>query len=441
MIVRRRRLALLLATTLALAAGCTGDDDGGQTAGGGGQELKIGLLTPLVGPNTSAGREAQNGAQLAADVINGLNPSIPLPLASEAGLPNLGGAKVTIVTEDGAPNGDRTAQVVAGDAVNKLVSAENVDALIGAYDPQVTEYASQRSERYEVPFVNADSPATFLTDAGRDWFFRIGPSWRSAGEAFFSLLREQQTKDDKAIVGKVVVLHASDKAGQDVVTTVRRLADEGNLGTVQSFPFAPNAKDLSATVAAVRAAKPDTIFLYVTPGTVAPLVTAFATQQYKPKAAISFALGYLTASDFNSNPGPVEGLLRSVSWSTESADRNPAAQAVMALYQRIYNGEMTEAAASAFTAVMTVATAANRAGSTENRRLRSALLSLDVPGDETIMPWAGIRFDETHQNVLAQSMVEQYAKQAFKIVYPAEAAGTPLLYPAPGASNGPAPTG
>ena len=69
--------------------------------------------------------------------------------------------------------------------------SEGVNALIGAYDPQVTEFASQRSERFEVPFVNADSPATFLTEAGRDWFFRLGPSWRSAGEAFLSLLREQ----------------------------------------------------------------------------------------------------------------------------------------------------------------------------------------------------------------------------------------------------------
>jgi len=186
MIVRRRRIALLLASTLALATACTGGDDPAPAAGANGQELKIGLLTPLKGANQGAGEEAQRGAQLAADVINGLNPSIPLRLAPQAGLSNLGGAKVTIVTEDGTPSDTRGAQVVAGDAVNRLVSVQDVDALIGAYDPQVTEYASQRSERYEVPFVNADSPATFLTDAGRDWFFRIGPSWRSAGEGFFS---------------------------------------------------------------------------------------------------------------------------------------------------------------------------------------------------------------------------------------------------------------
>ena len=29
------------------------------------------------------------------------------------------------------------------------------------------------------------------------------------------------------------------------------------------------------------------------------------------------------------------------------------------------------------------------------------------------MPWAGIQFDETHQNVLAQTLVEQFLSRAF----------------------------
>ena len=65
--------------------------------------------------------------------------------------------------------------------------------------------------------------------------------------------------------------------------------------------------------------------------------------------------------------------------------------------------------------------------------MRSALLSLNVPGEQTIMPWAGIQFDETHQNVLAQSLIEQYINKAIKIVYPSDAAakGSKVTYPAP----------
>ncbi len=432
MTVRRRRLALLIAPVLALAVACTGAD-GGSSAASSGQELKIGLLTPQTGPNATAGKEALHGAQLAVDVINGLNPSIPLPLAAQAGLPNLGGAKVSLVTADAAVGQDENGkpkdpQVVAGNGVNKLVSADGAQALIGAYDPQVTEYASQRSERYEIPFVNGDSPATFLTDAGRDWFFRIGPSWRTSGEAFFSLLREKQ-----AATGKIAVFYANDKAGNDVLTTVRELALEGGAGEAQGFAFKTDGSDIGDVVDKVKSYNPDALFLYVTPATVRLTLQSFAARQYKPKAAMAFSLGYLSAGSFAPTSAAANGLLRSVSWSTETAARNPAAQAVTALYQRRFNSPMTEAAASSFTAVMTVAQAANNAGSTENQRIRSALLSLNVPGEQTVMPWAGVQFDETHQNVLAQTLIEQYIGGAFKIVYPRDsaAADARVVYPAP----------
>jgi branched-chain amino acid transport system substrate-binding protein len=427
MTVRRRRLALLIAPVLALAVACTGGD-GGSAASPSGQELKIGLLTPQTGPNSTAGKEALHGAQLAVDVINGLNPSIPLPLAAEAGLPNLGGAKVSMVAVDAAPKPGKDEQVTAGDAVNKLVSTDGVQALIGAYDPQVTEYASQRSERYEIPFINGDSPATFLTDAGRDWFFRIGPSWRTSGEAFFSLLKEK-----RAATGKIAVFYADDKAGNDVLTTVSELALEGGPTKVQQFSFKDDGSNIGDTVDKVKAYNPDALFLYVTPGTVGLTLQSFAARQYKPKAAMAFSIGYLNAGNFAAASAAANGLLRSVSWSAETAARNPAAQAVAALYQRRFNSPMTEAAASSFTAVMTVAQAANNAGSTQNQRMRSALLSLDVPGEQTVMPWAGIQFDETHQNVLSQSLVEQYISGAFKIVYPSDSAApnASAVYPAP----------
>jgi branched-chain amino acid transport system substrate-binding protein len=440
MITRRSRLALLIVPALALATACTGGGDNSSTsAASGDQTLKIGLLTQLTGPSRAAGTEAQNGARLAADVINGLNPSIPLPLASDSGLPNLGGAKVSVVVKDVTPPAvdpkkdkddaqtrEGNLQKTAGDAVTDLVSNKGVNALIGAYDPQITEAASQRSERFEVPFVNADSPATFLTDAGRDWFFRIGPTWRQAGQAFFSLLRQQQVSSKR-----IAVLYAQDKAGQDALTTTTELAKEGNLPKPTPFGFDPSGANAAAALAGVRAYNPDTLLLYSSPASVQPLLQAVAGSGLKPQAAMSFSLGYVTAQTFDPAAAAVDGLMRSTSWSIEAAQRNPAAQAVTALYQRRFNSPMTEAAASAFTAVMTVAQAVNNAGTLDDQRIRSALLSLDIPGEQTIMPWAGIQFDETHQNTLAQALIEQYHNRAFSIVYPSDAAarGVKAVFP------------
>lgn len=436
MTARRRRpapyLAAVTATVLTLAlAGCSGDDE--QAAPGAGQEVKIGLLAPLSGPQGGAGQEAKRGAEMAAQVINGLNPSIPLQLAAGAGLPDYGGARIKILVQNTAGNDPQGA---ASTAVTRLISQQGADALVGAYDPQVTEFASQRSDRYEVPFVNADSPATFLTDRGLDWFFRLGPSWRTAGESFFSLLRAQQTADKNAPAPKLLVLHADDKAGRDVNTTVAELAEEGGFDEPQQVSFSSTAQDLLGTVQAVRDKNPDVVMIYATPQTVQPLIQAFAIKQYRPKAVFSFGLGYLTTENYRSSAAVVSGLCRSVSWAADTADRNPAAKAVANLYQRRYNTPMTEAAAASFTAVMTIAQAVNAARSAEPQRIRTALLSLDVPGEQTIMPWGGVQFDETHQNTRAQNLVEQFIKNSFKVIYPNDASSETLVYPADRAATG-----
>jgi branched-chain amino acid transport system substrate-binding protein len=428
MTARRRRLAPLLAaaTAAVLATGlsaCT--DSKEQAAPGAGGEVRIGLLAPLKGPQKGAGDEAQRGAQLAADVVNGLNPSIPLPLAEGAGLPNFGGARIKIVPADTSGTDPQTA---AAGAVTRLVSQQGVDALVGAYDSQVTEYASQRSERYEVPFVNADSPATFLTDRGLDWFFRLGPSWRTAGEAFFSLLRAQQGEGSTTLP-KIVVLHADDKAGRDVNTTIGELAQEGGYDKPDHVSFPPGATDLQNTVSQLQAAKPDVVMVYATPSAVKPLINAFALKQYRPKAVFSFGLGYLTTENYRSSAAVVTGLCRSVSWATDTSQRNLAARKVSDLYLHRYNTPMTEEAAATFTAVLTVAQAVDAARSSEPARIRTALLSLDVPGEQTVMPWGGVQFDETHQNVRAQELVEQFLDGSFKVIYPGDAASDKLVYP------------
>ena len=55
---------------------------------------------------------------------------------------------------------------------------------------------------------------------------------------------------------------------------------------------------------------------------------------------------------------------------------------------------MTENSARSFTAILALAQAINNAGSTEPEAIRVALTALDVPADQLIMPWEGIKFDE-----------------------------------------------
>ena len=51
-----------------------------------------------------------------------------------------------------------------------------------------------------------------------------------------------------------------------------------------------------------------------------------------------------------------------------------------------------------------------------------------------MMPWAGIQFDETHQNMLAQALVEQFIGQGFRVVFPSDATKQTMIWPAAGAA-------
>src|SRR5262245_20406665 len=134
-------------------------------------EIKIGTPLPLSGPNAALGKDALQGAQLAADVVNNGLPGLTLPLAGERGIPNLGHAKFKIVSADtqGKPENGAT-------AVNHLVNDEQVNVLAGALESGVTKTAAQQAERLQVPFVTSISSSPALTQQGLKWFFRTGPT-------------------------------------------------------------------------------------------------------------------------------------------------------------------------------------------------------------------------------------------------------------------------
>ncbi|MCT9137784.1 hypothetical protein [Streptomyces violarus] len=92
---------------------------------------------------------------------------------------------------------------------------------------------------------------------------------------------------------------------------------------------------------------------------------------------------------------------------------------------------MNDDAARAFTAVMPLAQAADEAASLSPADIRSALVNLDVPGRDTIMPWDGVKFDDNHQNIGARGVVEQIQKGSYRLVYPFDVARARLRWPMP----------
>jgi branched-chain amino acid transport system substrate-binding protein len=410
--------SLFLVVVMAAVAACTASRHDTQPNIG---EVRVGLLAPFSGPDAPAGADALHGAELAAALLNGESSSVRL---SDLGLHGFDRGTVKIVPADAASSPERAHATDKPDrAVNaavRLVDQEGVVGLIGAYDADVTADTSQRTERVGIPFLNGDSSAGYLTERGLDWFFRIGPTDRLLGEAAFSVLRQQAAAG--IATRRIGILYANDAASNSAVAAVQALANEGGYDVLPKggVIFEPGS-DPTAPVQRIRGQRPDAVFLIASSSADAQkLVKAFAKPGYRPPAIFTLGPGFLQSATVKAVGAAGDGLLYSTGWSPESASRNPSAKVIVSLYQQQFHAPMSEVAAGTFSAVLTFATAVDNAGSVDPQRVRAALLSLDVPGRGTIMPWDGIRFDATHQNARATGVVEQRTGGSFRMVFPPE---------------------
>src|SRR6202007_945457 len=93
-----------------------------------------------------------------------------LPLAGNAGLAGLGGAKVEVVFAD-----NQGSPATGQNQALRLITEEKVVALVGAYQSGITLTASAIAEKYGIPFLTPESVAANLTERGFKWFFRTTP--------------------------------------------------------------------------------------------------------------------------------------------------------------------------------------------------------------------------------------------------------------------------
>ena len=98
------------------------------------QTVKIGAIYPLSGNAASAGVHSKAAIDTAVEIINNGNPALGnLPLAKNAGLKGLGGAKVEVVFAD-----NQGSPAVGQNQALRLITEEKVVALTGAYQSGIT---------------------------------------------------------------------------------------------------------------------------------------------------------------------------------------------------------------------------------------------------------------------------------------------------------------
>ncbi len=388
------------------------------------KEVLVGAIYPLTGGLAATGEDLKAGIELAVEIVNGEYPDLNLPLAKEAGLPNLGGAKIKVIF------GDHEASAEKGmSEAERLITEAKVVALVGCYNSSVTLTASQAAERLGIPFLNPESTSPMLTERGFKYFFRTTPHDRGLAENFFKFLDWLKGKGFE--VKKVAILNENTLWGTDVATLETEYAKKYGYDLVESIAYSKDATDLSSEVQKLKASGAEVLLQasYISDAILS--MRTYKDLDYNPQGILAMDAGFIDSEFVETLGADANYIVSREVWTLDLANVKPMINAVNELYKKRYGRNMEGNSARAFTGMLTLADAINRAGSTEPEAIQKALLETDIPADMTIMPW-GVKFDPaTHQNILGTGIIVQVQDGKYYTVWPPEVASKELIWPMP----------
>ncbi len=273
-----------------------------------------------------------------------------------------------------------------------------------------------------MPYISAENSAPSLSQQGLTWFFRPSPTDNDFSQAMFDLIAAYGKKMGHP-VKSVGIIHENSVFGSDSARIQTELAKKAGIKVVADISYQASTPSLQVEVERLRAANPDVVLPSSYTNDAILMVRTMHDVGYKPKAILAQDAGFIDVA-FLKAVGPLaEGIMSRSSFAIDAVKARPAIPAVNAMYKAASGGkDLNDLTSREVTALQMLADALNRAKSTNNMTLRTALRATDIPGNETVMPWKGSKFDETGQNIESNPVIMQYQKGEWHTVFPFDVA-------------------
>ena len=403
-------------------------------------EVKIGVIYPLTGGAAAAGRELRAGAELAAEIANSVMADLPMTMAQNAGVKGLGGAKIKLIFKDHEGN-----PTLGSDLAKKLILDDKVVGILGCYHSSVTKTVSAVCEQYGVPMINGSSTSPALTQRGFKWFWRTTPHDKWFTKDLFELLvglTKGKVKGVKAVPKKEIknLASACEKTewGSHVSGLIEQFAKEYGFDLKKSLLYAAKSADLSSEVRSLKASRADVMLFASYTSDAILLVKTLKAQKAHPKIIWGQDAGF-EKPEFRSTLGDsISGILTRTVFLPKVVEIKKLAGQVNDLYKKKAGNDLGGASARAFTGLQTWVAVLEKAGSTKPADIQAAANALHIPGKELVVPWQGIKFstsgDELGQNVLGSGLIGQYqkgkdGKVGLEIIYPFDVSSADMIFP------------
>jgi branched-chain amino acid transport system substrate-binding protein len=231
----RNLLSVLAAAASVLLMGCPPPSETATDTAAAG-EILVGEYGSLTGSEATFGQSTHNGIMMAMDEVNAAG--------------GVNGRRIKIVTED-----DQSKAEEAANAVAKLISQDNVVALLGEVASSNSLAAAPIAQSNKVPMISPSSTNQAVTEKG-DYIFRMCFIDSYQGESMANYISRQLKMNRAAIL---VDVKSDYSTGLAQFFERAFVANGGRVVIKQSYAKGDN--DFRSQLTAIRSANPQVIFI------------------------------------------------------------------------------------------------------------------------------------------------------------------------------------
>jgi branched-chain amino acid transport system substrate-binding protein len=339
MTITRRGFSVALAASVAMPAIL-------RQASAQGATIKIGMVLPVTGPAADAGRYALIGAKLAIEQVN------------KAG--GILGKQIELITED-----DQTTNPGAVLAFSKLASQPDIVAFLGSIrSTQNHAMAPDILKTAKPVMFGGTDPA--LTHMGNQWLFRCRPNDSYSGRVLADFGMKTLGKKNWAIV------HSTDAFGTAGGKALADAINKGGGTIALDQGYANQSQDFTPVVLAVKQSGADILGSYFT---FENDLGIFARQLRQLGVNIPY-VGSPSIINVVATKLAGPALYGTYGVADYAEDSSDASKAFGKMYREVAKAAPDNQSSWPYDAVIILAKAINKAGTTDPKAVRDAILAI-----------------------------------------------------------------
>ena len=313
---------------------------------------------------------------------------------------------------------DKSNPAESSKLVEKLISEDKVDFLLGPYSSGITIPDSIIAQRYKVPMIEGGGASDTIFSRGNKYIFGTLPP---AGQYFKSTL--EMLKTFAPAPKTIAILYSDDKFDVSVAEGTEKLAKEMGFDVVLVEKYAEHATNFNSVLTKIKSLKADVVLVAGHTEESLNFTQQAKELNVSPKM-ISMTVGP-TEADFRKSLGKdAENIFGVASWSTQmnfSGYLFKDTKEFVDLFKAKYNYDPDYHNASGIADVAIFKDALERAGSLDKAKVRAAIAATKLStiyGNVEFSSDGQIKGTSVVLQILGGEIYQVYPNGVKKPVYP-----------------------